>query len=132
MKATPPPAAATPPTGPLPVFRYERVSQPLLTRRQFRVRLGLHMATAATLVLAALAIGVAGYRSLAGMGWVDAVLESSMILSGMGPIGELKSDAAKLFAAGYALFSGIVFLVTTGLLVSPVAHRILHRLHADG
>jgi hypothetical protein len=113
-------------------FRYESISQPVLPRRQFRKRMGTHAAAAASLVCAALAIGVAGYRGFAGMGWVDALLNASMILSGMGPVGELKSDAAKLFAAGYALFSGIMFIVTAGLLVSPIAHRMLHRLHADG
>jgi hypothetical protein len=132
-----PPAPGAEPPAFIPpdaarTFRYESVSQPLLPRRQFRRRMGRTVAAAAAIVCAALAIGVLGYRTLAGMGWVDALLNASMILSGMGPVGELKSDAAKLFASGYALFSGIVFIATAGLLVSPIAHRMLHKLHVDG
>jgi hypothetical protein len=130
----PPPAGEAPafiPPNAVPIFRYESLAQPVLPRRQFRRRMGNTVATAAAMICAALAIGVLGYRALAGMSWVDAILNASMILSGMGPVGELKSDAAKLFASGYALFSGIVFIATAGLLVSPIAHRMLHKMHVD-
>ena len=82
-------------------------------------------------ILAALGIGVAGYRWIAGYAWIDAVLSASMILTGMGPVGELHGDAAKLFASAYALFSGVVFVTATGILFAPIVHRLLHRYHAE-
>ena len=134
---TPTPAASppsAPPAGPeasTRAFRYEHFSQPVMPRHRFRVRVAKHVAVAAAMVSAALAIGVAGYMFIAGMRFVDAFLDASMILSGMGPVGELKTDAAKYFAAFYALFSGLVFIATSGLLVVPIAHRLLHKLHCD-
>lgn len=76
-----------------------------------------------------LAIGIAGYHWIAGFGWIDALLNASMLLGGMGPVGDLTNDAAKLFASAFALYSGIVFLVLAGLVLGPVFHRVLHRFH---
>ncbi len=76
-----------------------------------------------------LSIGVAGYRITEGFSWIDSLLNASMILGGMGPVNELMTAEGKLFASFYALFSGIIFLVAAGLIVAPVAHRIMHRLH---
>ena len=78
-----------------------------------------------------LLIGIIGYHYIAGFGWVDALLNASMILSGMGPVGTLKSNAAKIFASGFAIFSGVVFISATGILLSPVFHRVLHRFHLE-
>ena len=78
-----------------------------------------------------LCIGVFGYHFIAGFGWVDALLNASMILSGMGPVGVLDSDAAKIFASCYAIFSGVVFISASGILLSPVFHRVLHRFHLE-
>ncbi len=83
------------------------------------------------IVVVWLAAGIAGYHWIAGLEWVDAVLNASMILGGMGPVDILCSDRAKLFAAGYALSSGVLFLGASGLLFAPVLHRILHKLHLD-
>ncbi len=79
----------------------------------------------------ALGLGILGYHTIAGFNWVDSLLNASMILSGMGPVGELKSDSAKIFASAYALFSGLVFIGATGILLTPVFHRVLHTFHID-
>jgi len=79
----------------------------------------------------ALALGILGYRYIAGFTWVDSLLNASMILSGMGPVGTLDSNAAKVFASAYALFSGLVFIGATGILLTPVFHRVLHRFHIE-
>jgi len=79
----------------------------------------------------ALFLGVSGYHWIEGIPWVDAILNAAMILGGMGPVAELKTTAGKLFAAGYALFSGLVFIVVAGILVGPVVHRFLHRFHLE-
>jgi hypothetical protein len=88
--------------------------------------------TATGILLAlALIIGIIGYHFLAGLTWVDSFLEASMILTGMGLVAVLTSSGAKIFASVYALFSGTVFLITTGIIVSPVIHRVLHRFHVE-
>lgn len=79
----------------------------------------------------ALLIGVLGYHYIAEMNWVDSILNASMILGGMGPMGDLKTDAAKLFASAYALFSGLVFISIMGIVLAPAAHRALHLFHLE-
>jgi hypothetical protein len=88
-------------------------------------------AAAGVLLVLALMIGIIGYRFVAGLSWVDSILEASMILTGMGPVATLTSTGAKLFASVYALLSGTVFLIATGIIVSPVIHRVLHRFHVE-
>jgi hypothetical protein len=82
-------------------------------------------------VLIALAIGTIGYHSLGKLEWVDALLNAAMILGGMGPIDPLPSTPAKLFAAAYALFSGLLFIGILGVVLAPFAHRLMHRMHVD-
>jgi hypothetical protein len=108
---------------------YEHHRQPLVPREVFLRRLLRHGGIALALIAGSLLLGVLGYRFIAGLGWVDAIENAAMILGGMGPISPLSTDAAKLFAACYALFSGIVFLVGVGVLVAPVLHRFMHRFH---
>ncbi len=79
----------------------------------------------------ALFIGIAGYHWLAGLEWIDALLNASMILGGMGPVDQLHSNGAKFFASMYALFSGIVVITVTGIMLSPLLHRILHKFHVN-
>jgi hypothetical protein len=110
---------------------YERKGDKLLSRPAFIRRMGSSFSMAAAIVSCALALGVVGYHSIAGLGWVDSILNASMILTGMGPVDPMKSTAAKLFASGYALFSGVVFLSAVGLVLAPVFHRILHKFHLD-
>jgi hypothetical protein len=96
----------------------------LFVRRMFKCAI-----IALGLVAFALGLGICGYHFLAGLPWVDALLNASMILTGMGPVDVLRSDAAKIFASGYAIFSGLVFISLMALLLTPVAHRVLHRFH---
>jgi hypothetical protein len=110
---------------------YERIGDKLLPRPAFIRRVGFSFSMALGIVSVALAIGVVGYHTLAGLGWIDSVLNASMILTGMGPVDPMRSTTAKLFASGYALFSGVVFLSAVGLVLAPVFHRLLHRFHLD-
>ncbi len=111
---------------------WERRHEPLLPRTAFLMRLAALGAAAFSLALFALIVGVLGYHYFAGLPWVDALLNASMILGGMGPVDPLKSTSAKLFASGYALFSGLVFLAVVGILAAPFIHRLLHHFHLEG
>lgn len=91
--------------------------------------MGRQLAYAGELVLLSLLIGMAGYHWLAQFSWVDAFLNASMLLGGMGPVGDLPNDRSKVFAGLFALYSGLVFLAVTALLLTPVVHRVLHRFH---
>ena len=82
-------------------------------------------------IAVSLALGIVGYHFCAGLSWVDALLNAAMILAGMGPVNELQTVGAKLFAAFYALFSGVVFITAVALLLAPVIHRFLHRFHLE-
>ncbi len=110
---------------------FEHRRAPLLSRVAFAWRIARHAAIAFGIVAAALGLGIAGYRFTEGMPWIDAIVNAAMILGGMGPVGELHTDAGKLFAAAYALFSGLLFIVIVGVLFAPVFHRFLHRFHVD-
>lgn len=78
-----------------------------------------------------LGLGILGYHFIAGFDLVDSILNSAMILGGMGPVGALNTTAAKLFASAYALFSGLVLITATGILLTPVFHRVLHKFHIE-
>ena len=110
---------------------YEHRSHPLLPWPLFMRRAGWHAAFAGALVGVAVALGTCGYRYVAGLAWIDAFLNASMILSGMGPVDRLETFEAKLFAALYALFSGLVFVAVMGIVLSPWVHRLVHRLHLE-
>ncbi len=110
---------------------FEHKSAPLLSQRAFAKRMLRFAVLSAAMILGALLVGIIGYHETEQMTWLDAVLNASMILSGMGPATPLVSDSAKLFASAYALFSGIVFISCAGIVVSPIFHRIMHGLHAD-
>ena len=110
---------------------YEHRKQPLLPFDLFMRRVFNHALLAFALMAASLGVGILGYRLIEGLSWIDAILNASMILGGMGPVNELHTVAGKLFASFYALFSGSVFLVIAGIVVAPVAHRLLHRLHLE-
>ncbi len=111
---------------------YEHHREPVLPRQKFLRRVGRHGALSMAVVAFSLALGAGGYRLFANLPWVDAFLNASMILTGMGPVDRMDTDAAKLFASFYALYSGIVFLATAGILLAPFVHRLLHRLHMEG
>lgn len=82
-----------------------------------------------SMVLGALMIGVVGYHVTAHLGWLDSLVNASMILGGMGPVDPVRSDAGKWFESFYALFSGVVFIGSVGVLLAPAAKRFLHRFH---
>ena len=111
---------------------YEHRTQPLLPFDLFMRRVFSHALVGFALLAASLGIGILGYHFIEGLSWIDAILNASMILGGMGPVSELHTVAGKLFASFYALFSGSVFLVVAGIVIAPVAHRLLHRLHLEG
>ncbi len=110
---------------------FEHRHEPLLSKAAFRLRLVRHALLAVGLIFGALGIGILGYHGLEGMNWIDALVNASMILGGMGPVTELHTAGGKVFASVYALFSGIVFLVGVGVLFAPAVHRFLHRFHLD-
>jgi hypothetical protein len=97
----------------------------------FARRVARSLLWALGVILAALAVGVAGYHWIAKLSWIDALHEASMILSGMGPVNQLDSHGAKIFASAYALLCGLVFLVVMGIVLAPILHRVMHRLHMD-
>ena len=109
----------------------ERKHEQLLSARQFALRVARFAGVAILLIAFALGIGVAGYHWIAGFALVDSLLNASMILAGMGPVGELHGTAAKVFASSYALFSGIVFITASGVLFTPLFHRIIHLFHVE-
>jgi len=111
--------------------RYERRGERPLTREAFARRLLLHFAAGAAVVLVSLAIGMAGYAYFEGLSGLDAFLNASMLLGGMGPLESPATPMGKLFAGIYALYSGLVFLIVAGLLSMPVFHLVLHRFHLD-
>lgn len=82
-------------------------------------------------IAVSLAMGMAGYHFLEGMTWLDAFVNAAMILSGMGPMGELRSTGGKLFAGLYALYSGLALLSIAAILLAPIVHRFLHRFHLE-
>jgi NO-binding membrane sensor protein with MHYT domain len=110
---------------------YEHRKDRLLTRAQFARRVLGHVSLATGSAAATLFVGMAGYHFLAGLNWVDSLLNASMILGGMGPVDALKTDAAKIFASFYALFSGLVFIGLLAVLLAPFFHRAMHRFHID-
>jgi hypothetical protein len=111
---------------------YEHRKQPVLSRDKFLRRVGRHGLVALGVLVFGLGIGVLGYRYVAGLEWIDSLLNASMILGGMGPVGDpLPNEAAKIFASCYALFSGLAFVGIVSVLIAPFVHRLLHRFHAE-
>jgi hypothetical protein len=113
------------------LFDYESRTQPVASRRRFARRVAASLAVAALIVGLSLLAGMLGYAYLEGMSWIDAFLNAAMILSGMGPVDQLKTGAGKFFAGCYAIYSGVIVLVASGIVLAPIAHRILHRFHVD-
>jgi hypothetical protein len=110
---------------------FEHHKQPLLTPREFLIRQLAYLLVAMAIIIGSLVLGVLGYHCLEGLAWVDALVNASMILGGMGPVNVLRTDAGKLFASFYALYSGIIFLVSVGVIMAPLYHRFLHRFHLE-
>jgi hypothetical protein len=110
---------------------YEHHSEELLPVPQFAARVARHVLVALSLIVVSLLAGMAGYRWIAGMSWIDSFLNTSMLLGGMGPVGDLPNDASKVFAGVYALYAGLILIFCAGIILAPIGHRILHSLHLD-
>ena len=110
---------------------FERKNEKLVPLPTFLRRVALSLLLTFVVLCVALSIGVVGYHAVAGLSWIDSVLNASMILTGMGPVASMTTTASKLFASCYALFSGVVFLSSIGLVLAPLFHRILHKFHLD-
>jgi hypothetical protein len=110
---------------------YESKSDPLLPRAKFRRRVLKHAAIALGQIAFSIGIVVVGYCQFEHLGVLDGFLNSAMLLGGMGPVNPPTTPAGKLFAGFFALYAGLVFIVTAGLLFAPLVHRLMHRLHWD-
>lgn len=110
---------------------FEHHSRPLLSQTAYLQRVLRYAGFAFILLAFSLGIGVIGYKYLNDESWLDALVDASMILTGMGPVSALKSNAVKWFASFYSIFSGVAFLSTVAVFFSPIVHRFLHRLHVD-
>ena|ERR1043166_5328931 len=110
---------------------FEGRRQKLASRYRFAERLAIASGLWLVIASAGLAIGMAGYAWFEGMSVADAYVNAAMILSGMGPVTELKTTAGKVFAGSYAIFSGLVIVIATGFVLAPIFHRVLHRFHVE-
>ena len=108
---------------------YERRTEELLSHGLFARRVSLHFAAALGLLFFSLALGMTGYMYFEHLPWRDAFLNSAMLLGGMGPVDAPKTDAGKLFAGCYALYAGVIFIISAGVVLAPLLHRLLHRFH---
>ena len=110
---------------------YETKHHPVLPRKQFVKRMAGSFGVASALIGFSLLGGMAGYHYLEGLPWIDAFMNASMILGGMGPVAPIQSAGGKLFAGLYALYSGLIVIVAAGVLFAPVLHRLLHKFHSE-
>jgi hypothetical protein len=113
------------------ITNFEHRRQPLISPQRFVSRMLKAIGLWLALAVVGLAIGMAGYAEFEDMSLADAYVNAAMILSGMGPLGELKTTAGKLFAGSYAIFSGLVIVIATGFVLAPIFHRVLHRFHVE-
>jgi ABC-type glycerol-3-phosphate transport system permease component len=113
----------------LPTF--EKRTEAVLPPQQFIVRLTRSLAVALVLIAVSLAIGMAGYHLLEHLSWIDSFLNAAMLLGGMGPVNAPVTADGKLFAGLYALYCGLAVILIAGIVLAPVAHRILHRFHME-
>ncbi|HTB84529.1 MAG TPA: hypothetical protein VK742_12815 [Candidatus Sulfotelmatobacter sp.] len=109
----------------------QRHTKPLLPRRVFYRRMALNFAIGAVVIFGSLVAGMLGYHHFEKMSWVDAFVNAAMILSGMGPVGNLQTDGGKIFAGCYALYSGLALVAALGIIFAPVVHRFLHKFHLE-
>jgi len=119
------------PSNALTVTRFEHRSHPVASRRKFARHMLRAIGLWMLLTLAGLAIGMAGYAYFERMSATDAYVNAAMILSGMGPVSELKTTSGKIFAGSYAIFSGLIIVIATGFVLAPIFHRVLHRFHVE-
>jgi hypothetical protein len=110
---------------------FETKQQKVIPPQNFARRIAWSVALSAAIAAAALTVGVLGFHFVADATWMDALHNASMILGGMGPVVEMKTNGAKLFSSAYALFCGLVFISVVAVTLVPVLHRVLHKFHMD-
>ncbi len=110
---------------------YEHKKEALAPLPVFFGRILRNLVIAIIILFICLLIGILGYHYIAHIVWIDAIHNASMILSGMGPVADVKNFSGKIFSSAYALFSGVAFITNIGFLLAPAVHRFLHRLHID-
>src|SRR6266498_2225212 len=110
---------------------FEHHTEPLASQAEFTRRVVRYSLLTAGIILFSLVIGILGYHYLESLSWIDSLLNASMILGGMGPVNPLQTNAGKIFASFYALYSGIILLASVGILVTPIFHRFMHRFHLE-
>jgi hypothetical protein len=103
----------------------------LAPRARFFARIRRGMALCAMLIFGTLAAGTLGYHAIDDFAWLDAFHQASMLLAGMGPVKDVSTSAGKIFSSVYALFCGVILIGATGILFTPIIHRILHRFHIE-
>ena len=108
---------------------YEPKTQPLLPRKQFLQRILRHAAVALALLLLSLLLGMAGYAYFENLPWRDAFLNAAMLMGGMGPVDAPHTNGGKVFAGLYALYAGLFLLISAGIVLTPIVHRVMHRFH---
>lgn len=113
------------------IEQLEHKSDPLAPRPRFFLRLFWYFLITIVIVMVALLIGTLGYHYFGVCDWIDALHNAAMILTGMGPVIQMTTTAGKLFSVFYALFSGLAFLSMVAVIMTPIIHRFLHRLHLD-
>lgn len=114
------------------LFHFEHRAEPLAPQGRFRSRLYRNISAGLAIIVAAELIGMAGYAGFEGMSAIDAFVNAAMIMSGMGPVTPLVTDAGKIFAGLYAIVCGLLIFAIAGLVLAPVFHRVLHRFHVEG
>ena len=110
---------------------FEHRTKPLLSRKEFAHRILRSLLFSLGTIGSSLLIGIIGYHWSEDLTWLDSLLNASMILTGMGPVNQLHTVAGKLFASFYALFSGVIFISSVGVLLAPIVHRFLHKFHLE-
>jgi hypothetical protein len=113
-------------------MKLERRHQEIASFRRFLQRVGRYTLFAVLLIVISLSIGTIGYHNIAKLSWIDSFYMASMILTGMGPVSDLESNAAKIFSSCFALYSGIAFISVTAVFFAPFVHRLLHILQVEG
>ena len=110
---------------------FEQRHEPLLSRAAFFRRMAKYALLATGFIAVSLVLGMAGYHYIEGLSWIVAFVNSAMLMGGMGPVGELHTDAGKLFAGLYALYCGLVVIIAIGIVAAPLLHRFLHHFHLE-
>ncbi len=110
---------------------YEHKKLALASKQTYYKRIIKSLLIMVIVLFVCLFIGILGYHYTANIGWLDSLHNASMILSGMGPVVEIETVAGKWFSSLYALFSGVAFITSIGIIIAPIAHRFFHKLHLE-